>query len=285
MSISPSNGVTRMAGDWIKMRTNLDTDPRVLKMAHILSVADVDCVVGKLWKLWANADDHTTHGLIPLATPEIIVRIVALPGFGAALAQVGWLEFTEAGAQVVRFDEHNGASAKNRALTAQRMRASRDDCLNGASQKPNKSAQKPNKRAPRRDIRGDIRGDKDPPSFKKKEGGGPGEGNEACLPLTDPLSPAALADLWCFHHRGTCASQRNVFNVTREFEEWLGKCGVKPEALRAAILEPNRDCSEPLWKLKERLLPPPAKGVANGQRNGSTPSYRFDPVRDAGKSG
>jgi hypothetical protein len=117
-----------MAGDWIKMRVSLLDNPRVLRVAELLDVDDVDLIIGKLFRLWCHADQHTTDGVIPHGSAAVVDRIVGYPGFGSALMSVGWLELWDqrdpnSGAAVrhaviTRFVEHNGRSAKRRALQA-----------------------------------------------------------------------------------------------------------------------------------------------------------------------
>ena len=114
-----------MAGDWIKIRCNLDEDYRVQRIADLLNEPDVDYVVGKLWRLWRYADQHTTDGVIPYMTPAGLDRIVNRVGFSDALAAVGWLQIEPERVSIPRFDEHNGASAKRRAMNAKRMALNR----------------------------------------------------------------------------------------------------------------------------------------------------------------
>lgn len=114
-----------MAQDWIKMRTDLDTDPRVLRISFALKVADVDLLIGKLWRLWKYADTHTVDGQIRFMTAEVLDHIIGLSGFTAALCDVGWLEVIEDGVRIPRFDEHNSESAKHRANDALRKRFNR----------------------------------------------------------------------------------------------------------------------------------------------------------------
>lgn len=114
-----------MAGDWLKLRHDLDDDPHVLRAQELLGIADIDLLIGKLRRLWKHGDQHTVDGLIAFGNPAMIDRIVRMEGFAAALEKVGWLVFCEQGCLIPRFDEHNSKSAKRRALDAARKRASR----------------------------------------------------------------------------------------------------------------------------------------------------------------
>ena len=109
-----------MAGDWIKMRTHLDTAPRVLQLADLVGVHPL-YVVGMLWKLWAWADAHSLDGNTLGVTDVTLDGFVDRPGFAAALRKVGWLEGRDGALTFPRFAEHNGQTAKKRAETKERV--------------------------------------------------------------------------------------------------------------------------------------------------------------------
>lgn len=108
-----------MAGDWIKMRGNLWDDPRVASLVDATDTGEAQ-VVGGLYWLWATADQHTEDGAMPGLTLRQIDRKTGIPGFGAALASIGWIAETADGIELSNFTEHNGSSAKRRASDAQR---------------------------------------------------------------------------------------------------------------------------------------------------------------------
>ncbi len=108
-----------MAGDWIKMRGNLWDDPRVSAICDATDQPEA-AVVGALYWLWATADQHTEDGLMPGLSLRQIDRKTGVQGFGQAVCDVGWLADHPEGVRILRFDEHNGASAKRRAGDAQR---------------------------------------------------------------------------------------------------------------------------------------------------------------------
>ena len=114
-----------MAGDWIKMRTNLDTDPRVFAMAESLGLDDLH-VVGLLWKVWAWADSHTQDGNGVSVTQSRLDRITGVSGFADALRKVGWMEGRDGALTFPNFTEHNGQTAKTRANTAKRVEKHRN---------------------------------------------------------------------------------------------------------------------------------------------------------------
>lgn len=109
-----------MAGDWIKMRTNLWDDPRVSKMVDMTDTSEAQ-VIGALYWLWAMADQHSAEGFLPSLSFKQINRKVGVKGFGEALEAIGWGAELQDGVLIINFDDHNGASAKKRCQTARRV--------------------------------------------------------------------------------------------------------------------------------------------------------------------
>lgn len=114
-----------MAGDWIKMRGNLWDDPRVSKLCDLTDCGEAQIVGGLYW-LWATADQHTEDGIMPGLTLRQIDRKTGIPGFGDALCNIGWLADHPEGVRIIKFEEHNGTSAKRRCSEAQRKANSRN---------------------------------------------------------------------------------------------------------------------------------------------------------------
>lgn len=108
-----------MAGDWIKMRGNLWDDPRVARLVEATDSTEA-AVIGGLYWLWATADQHTETGHMPGLTIRGIDRKTGVQGLGEALRDLGWIEAADDGILIVRFEEHNGESAKRRASDAKR---------------------------------------------------------------------------------------------------------------------------------------------------------------------
>jgi hypothetical protein len=109
-----------MAGDWIKMRTDLAEDPAVIGVAEILGIHE-DLVVGKLHKFWSWANRQTTDGNADGVTYSWLDRYLDCSGFCEALEEHGWLMHDGATVSIPNFDRHNGQSAKARALTSKRV--------------------------------------------------------------------------------------------------------------------------------------------------------------------
>lgn len=113
---------------WIKMRTNLDTDPRVVNIAAHTEQT-IRAIVGCLHFLWSLADEHTTNGRLLGYTPTALDHMT-VPRFAAALQlpSVNWIKVdTDGFVQIADFKKHNGESAKRRARNAVRAAGLRDD--------------------------------------------------------------------------------------------------------------------------------------------------------------
>ena len=109
-----------MAGDWIKMRHNLETDPDVLWIAQTVGI-DRFSVVGRLHMLWSWADQHSVDGCAISATNVFLDEHVCCAGFCNALRSVGWLSGEDWDLSFPNFVRHNGKSAKKRAQAQKTM--------------------------------------------------------------------------------------------------------------------------------------------------------------------
>jgi len=115
-----------MAGDWIKIRTDLSDDPDVYRLSEILSL-DCPTVVGHLVAFWGWMDRHTVDGKRLSLSDKVIDKRISLDGFAAALKEIGWLEGENGDLELPNFERHNGTSAKARALEAEAKRIRRAD--------------------------------------------------------------------------------------------------------------------------------------------------------------
>jgi len=104
-----------MAGDWIKMRTDLREDPAVFRLADALGIDEFQ-VVGSLFCFWSWADRHAVDGRVDGATSRLVDKVSGRIGFADALVAVGWLAFDDKGLLIPNFERHNGESAKERGL-------------------------------------------------------------------------------------------------------------------------------------------------------------------------
>jgi hypothetical protein len=129
-----------MSGDWIKMRNNLWDDPRVSRLCDMTGESEA-AVVGGLYWLWASADEHTEDGYMPGLSVTGIDRKTGIKGLGQALVDIGWIEDTEGGITIQRFDEHNGTSAKRRCMEAKRKADGRKVSASDADEVQTESAE------------------------------------------------------------------------------------------------------------------------------------------------
>lgn len=114
-----------MAGDWIKMRADLFTHPKVVRMSSALK-SDTLRTVGGLMSVWCLFDAHSDDGHLEGYCPEVLDAHLRWDGFADAMIAVGWLGHDPArGLALPRFDTHNGQSAKRRAQDTERKREAR----------------------------------------------------------------------------------------------------------------------------------------------------------------
>jgi len=109
-----------MAGDWLKVRHDLPTDPAVIAIAAALDLSE-DEVVGKLLRFWIWGDQQTKDGNAPGVTKTFLDRYLGVTGFAAAMQEAGWLDIGNAGISIPNFERHISESAKTRALTSRRV--------------------------------------------------------------------------------------------------------------------------------------------------------------------
>jgi hypothetical protein len=115
-----------MAGDWIKMRIELQTHPKVFRMVSALK-ADRLRIIGGLHIAWSIFDTHCDDGVLVGYTTDAMDAVIGWPGFTQAMIDVEWAALDDTGSLVMpRFDEHNGKSAKRRANDNERKRNSRN---------------------------------------------------------------------------------------------------------------------------------------------------------------
>lgn len=149
-----------MAGDWLKMEANTPEKSEVLAITACMGWDDADLTVGKLFRLWRWFDQHTVDGNAPRVTPALLDRVVGVSGFCLAVQEAGWLQISDEGISLPKFDRHNGMTAKNRALTAKRVAKHKADNAkaNGEGNADSVSAALPReeKRKRREEKKGDT---------------------------------------------------------------------------------------------------------------------------------
>lgn len=149
-----------MAGDWIKMRINLVTHPKVMAIAEFLSTeseyqdwstlssfiagyggSDEDhrneryaalrvtryVTVCGLLRFWGYANEHARGEFIEFATLGDVDEVVQIPCFGKAMESVGWIREAEdkSGLELPNFAEFNAVAAE-RSSGAERQKRYRE---------------------------------------------------------------------------------------------------------------------------------------------------------------
>lgn len=148
-----------MASSWIKLRVDLDTDPRVLTMADFISqsagcyvlnpsASDLlgvtptvtrnamrDVTLAALFRVWRDANRHTSDGVFNHCTLEHLDTIAGIPSFGRAMAAIGWaVEDTAAHTvTLVNFLEMNTPAKEGRSSNAIRQQRYRQKKSNADS--------------------------------------------------------------------------------------------------------------------------------------------------------
>lgn len=143
-----------MAGDWIKMRTSLLTNPKVngiakyLEENHLVTKALATgfsghmceivtrtvmrhVTVSSLLVIWGAANEHTRDGVFVNSSLDDLDDMVGIPSFGDAMAAVGWAEFNakEKTVTLPNFNEYNTSGSERSAsgkTAAQRQKEYRE---------------------------------------------------------------------------------------------------------------------------------------------------------------
>jgi len=153
-----------VAGDWIKMRVNLVSHPKVLALAETLATDDeyqewstmagfIPSIGGSrddserdyqaslrvtryvtvcaLLRFWGYANEHAKDEFIGSLRLHDIDDVVQVPGFGAALQSIGWAEYDaeRRGLSLPNFNEYNTSGNERSASAksaAQRQKEYRD---------------------------------------------------------------------------------------------------------------------------------------------------------------
>ena len=154
-----------MAIDWIKMRVDLQSHPKVVRILSAMRPNDVHNktdkfrVIGGLHAVWSVFDAHCEDGILNGYTPETLDHVIGWDGFSGAMIGVGWLiENNGVSLAMPEFSEHNGQSAKRRAEDQKRKRDSRSSTESVRNLSANDSDKKRTREEKRREEKNkDIR--------------------------------------------------------------------------------------------------------------------------------
>jgi uncharacterized phage protein (TIGR02220 family) len=164
--------------DWIKMRSGLLTNPKVIRMSRILAcnrafmswwlrgtnkvmcdesvyeICDVTVVtrvtVASLLSVWSAVNDASQEdGFVAGIDLIDVDEMAGVHGFGEAMQSVGWLQLTDSGVLFPNFDEHNTVG-----------KARQDKRSSGAKTSAQRTAEW---RARKKQLDLDVTGDVTPP--------------------------------------------------------------------------------------------------------------------------
>lgn len=186
-----------VAADWIKMRVDLLTHPKIVR---ILSATGTDKfrVVGGLHAVWSIFDAHSVDGKLKGYTPDLLDHVIGWGGFARAMESVGWLTFD--GLETLslpEFEAHNGQSGKRRAEDQKRKRDAR--------KRPNPVQEESGQNADKMRTRGEERREE-----------GEEDGADAPLPPAEPGAPLRTA---C-PQKAIVALYHETLPELRQVREW-----------------------------------------------------------------
>lgn len=137
-----------MAGDWLKVETSTPDKPEVYAIADRLGMTNEEAF-GRLFRVWRWFDSQSRDGHARVTSLSAIDAEARRPGFGQAMAEVGWLVPVPGGLSLPNFDRHNGKSAKTRALAKDRKstQRSRDSHADGVTREEKRIKPSPSLRS------------------------------------------------------------------------------------------------------------------------------------------
>ncbi len=111
---------------WIKIGVDTPSKPAIVRLQADCGVSRGDAFLA-FFRLYSWLDEQTADGTL-YADAEEVDAVARLPGTAASLSRSGWLAFRPDGRlTVANWQEHNGQSAKRRAMDAARKSARREE--------------------------------------------------------------------------------------------------------------------------------------------------------------
>lgn len=111
---------------WIKIDVDTPNKRAIVRLADDCGVSRGDAFLA-FFRLYSWLDEQTADGSL-FADPEEVDAVARLRGTAASLSNSGWLTFSPDGRlAVTNWQEHNGQSAKRRAMDAVRKTLKRDE--------------------------------------------------------------------------------------------------------------------------------------------------------------
>lgn len=102
------------------MRSELREDPDVIEIARLTNDHEF-AVVGRLHAIWSWLDKHSEDGTNVRIASAYLDRLAACPGFAEAMRAVDWLSGRDGALTFPGYGNHNGETAKARAVTQKRV--------------------------------------------------------------------------------------------------------------------------------------------------------------------
>jgi hypothetical protein len=269
-----------MAGDWIKMRTSLLTNPKVNGIAKALEADSSVCdalstgyggvmseivkrnvmrhvTVSSLLVVWGSANEHTKDGVFVNSDLADLDDMTGIPSFGEAMASVGWAIYDEESNSVTlpNFNEYN-TSGSVRSATAK---------SNAQRQKEYRERQK----SQQSDVTSDVTPlhESNRREEKRREEKKVNTERESS-PRATRLSPdLTLPDDWS----SFCQTERPDLDPAKTFDKfrdyWTAKAGKDGAKLDWLATWRN-------WVREERKQFPPAKQATGKHAGFSQLNYR-----------
>ena len=111
---------------WIKIDVDTPNKPAIVRLANDCGCTRGDAFLA-FFRLYSWLDEQTADGTL-YADADEVDAVARLQGTAASLSNSGWLSFAADGRlTVTNWQEHNGQSAKRRAMDAVRKALKRDE--------------------------------------------------------------------------------------------------------------------------------------------------------------
>lgn len=132
-----------MANDWIPWTIGLPEKPEIFGLARAMNVSRLEAAATCM-KLWEWTDANTPDGCAEGMNLSDLDAIVNRPGFGNALAGVGWVKEESGGLRFPNFDRWNTSSTKARLKDRKRKQEERasEKCPENTGQNADKTRTK-----------------------------------------------------------------------------------------------------------------------------------------------
>lgn len=221
-----------MAGDWIKWTKGLQDKPEVFRMSIELGL-DRFSVAARLMVVWAWADDNVPADAVNAegdasvaigAQQKLLVDAVSgVPGFADSMSAVAWLLQRNGSLVFPNFSRHNGQTAKQRALSSERMQRSRDKAQQVLRPERNERATREEKNREEKKLPSEVNTPLPPQGGDGQMGAKKFDPRSVEIP--EPLAGQAFAEAWelfCRHR----TEKRKPMTATstklqlRQLAEW-----------------------------------------------------------------